>query len=154
MDTIENGRADGVGGAAGIAPEDIEQRMVSLHLCRYGRDFPGGAINPRKTGRGASAQLINSVREEGVIQPPLAREAGGLYYFAAGDRRLHAAFSVHAGHINDSGYPVPMKAVEGKLIPIIIRRSGNPLELGLQENLNRDNLHPVDRMEAFAALLA
>ena len=148
MDTIETE-------GAGVAEQaDVEQRMVSLHLCRYGQDYPDGAINPRKHDRWASEALIASVREDGIIQPPLAKERDGLFYFAAGSRRLHALFAVHAPHINDSGYPVPWSRVEGVMVPIIMRRNSNPLALGLQENLNRNNLHPVDKMEGFAALLA
>lgn len=147
MDIIETSAVQGEQPA-------FEQLTVSLADCRFGRDFPDGPINPRVTDRGASPELVASVKESGVLEPLIGVARDGLYYFSAGDRRLDALFKAHCAARNEAGYPYKFETVRHIVVPIIIHHRGDPLEIGLQENLNRNNLHPVDRMEAFATLLS
>jgi len=87
----------------------------------------------------AMAALTASVRELGVLQPVLVRAAGeGTYELIAGERRWRAA--------KRAGLP---------LIPAIIRTvdDTSSLEQALVENLQREDLNPLDEAAAYQQLL-
>ncbi|MEA2703829.1 MAG: ParB family transcriptional regulator, chromosome partitioning protein [Actinomycetota bacterium] len=87
----------------------------------------------------AMAALTASVRELGVLQPVLVREAGeGAYELIAGERRWRAA--------KRAGLP---------LVPAIIRTVDDTasLEQALVENLQREDLNPLDEAAAYQQLL-
>ncbi len=83
-------------------------------------------------------ELIASIKEKGVIQPILLRPVDGGYEIVAGERRYRA--SCAAGH---------------RTIPSIVRRMGSTesLELALIENLQREDLNPVEEAEAYKQLI-
>jgi len=116
-------------GAAG------ELRRVALSRIRVQPDF-----NPR-TSRDVKrfAQLVASVREEGVLQPLLVTDDGdGGFRLIAGEGRYLAA-----GEAGVIEVPVLVRAVD--------ERTGG-LELALAENLSREDLDPVQEARAFARL--
>jgi ParB family chromosome partitioning protein len=83
--------------------------------------------------------LAQSIREKGLIQPVVLRKSDdGGYELIAGERRWRAA----------------QKAGLTEL-PAILRKaeSGEVLELALVENLQRENLNPVDEAQAYKLLL-
>lgn len=82
-------------------------------------------------------ELADSIREVGVVQPVLVRRAGSRFELVAGERRLRAA---RMAGLND--------------IPALIREAddGESLELALIENINREDLNPVDTARAYASL--
>ena len=82
--------------------------------------------------------LAASMKERGVIQPVLVREAGRGFELIAGERRWRAA--------RKAGIPV---------IPAIVRKVSDrdALELALVENLQREDLDPVEEAEAYARLV-
>jgi ParB family transcriptional regulator, chromosome partitioning protein len=87
----------------------------------------------------AMAALTASVRELGVLQPVLVRAMGeGTYELIAGERRWRAA--------KRAGLP---------LIPAIIRTADDTasLEQALVENLQREDLNPLDEAAAYQQLL-
>jgi ParB family chromosome partitioning protein len=95
---------------------------------------------PRKVfNTDALSELAASVKEKGVLQPVIVREAeGGEYYLIAGERRWRAA------------------SLAGlKKIPVIIKESspGESLEIALIENIQRDDLNPIETAEAFQRLI-
>jgi ParB family chromosome partitioning protein len=80
--------------------------------------------------------LTASIRRDGVLRPVLVRRVDRDLVLVAGERRWRAA-----------------KAAGLRTIPAILRDdTGDPLELALLENLQRENLHPLDEAEALAAL--
>lgn len=84
----------------------------------------------------ALAELTESVREKGVIQPILIRkDEDDTIYLVAGERRLRAA--------RDAGL---------EKIPCVLTK-GNPIEISLIENLQRENLKPVEEAEALARMI-
>lgn len=86
------------------------------------------------------ATLAESIRERGVLQPLLVRpRAAGGYEIAAGERRWHASIQV--------GLPE---------LPVLVRDFSDQemLEVGLIENLQRQNLSPLDEIEGKIRLLA
>ena len=87
----------------------------------------------------AMAALTASVRELGVLQPILVRAAGeGTYELIAGERRWRAA--------KRAGLP---------LIPALIRTADDTasLEQALVENIQREDLNPMDEAAAYQQLL-
>jgi len=96
---------------------------------------------PRKSfSEEAIAQLADSLKRHGVIQPILAEDAGdGSYLIVAGERRYRAA------------------EIAGlREVPVLVR-SFSPerrLEIALIENIQREDLNPVDEAEAYRALMA
>ncbi len=84
------------------------------------------------------AELADSIAEHGVIQPIIVRQASGGYELVAGERRLRAA-----------------KAAGLEKIPAIVRNSTDlkSLEIALIENIQRENLNPVDEAYAYHRLI-
>jgi ParB family chromosome partitioning protein len=81
--------------------------------------------------------LCESIRQKGVLQPILIRrDEEGKIFLVAGERRLRAAKK--AGLEN---------------IPTILTR-GNPVEISIIENLQRENLKPIEEAEALARMMA
>lgn len=83
-------------------------------------------------------ELIVSIREVGILQPPVVREKNGKYELIMGERRYRAA-----------------KAVGLRTIPVIIRNTPDNLLLrdALIENIHRSNLNPLEEGAAYAQLL-
>jgi ParB family chromosome partitioning protein len=83
--------------------------------------------------------LANSIKEQGVIEPILARLRAGKYELVAGERRLRAA-----------------KLAGLSSVPAIVKDFTDlqSLEISLIENLQREDLNPMDEAEGFARLTA
>jgi len=84
-------------------------------------------------------ELVNSVREHGVLQPILVRPVGeGAFEVIAGERRLRAA-----------------RIAGLERIPVVIRDIGEQeaSELALIENLQREDLNPVEEAVAFQEMI-
>lgn len=84
----------------------------------------------------ALEELTESVRQKGVIQPIIIRrDEDGTLFLVAGERRLKAA-----------------KGAGLSIIPAILTH-GNPIEISLIENLQRENLKPLEEAEAFDRMI-
>ena len=84
-------------------------------------------------------QLVLSVKEHGILEPVLVRPLGdGNYELIAGERRLRAAQEVGLTQI-----------------PIVSREFSDreALQVALMENLQRDDLNPIEETEAVLELL-
>ena len=80
-------------------------------------------------------ELSRSIKQKGVIQPIIVRrDESGRIYLVAGERRLRAA--KQAGLIK---------------IPAVLTK-GNPVEISLIENLQREGLNPIEEAEALARM--
>lgn len=85
------------------------------------------------------ADLSLSIKEKGVIQPLIVRPASaGQYEIVAGERRWRAA---QMAGFSD--------------VPVIVRTMSDSesLEIALIENLQRENLNPLDTAEAYDTLI-
>lgn len=95
-------------------------------------------LQPRKNLREETlSDLVDSIREHGVIQPLIVREVNGHYELIAGERRWRACSRL--------GLPE---------IPIIVRTASDRdvLEMALIENLQREDLNAIEEAEAYARL--
>jgi ParB family chromosome partitioning protein len=94
---------------------------------------------PRKTFNDASIEeLARSIREHGVVQPLLVSRAGDRYKLIAGERRFRAA--QRAGL---------------KVVPVVIKeltQQGDALQIALIENIQREDLNPMEEANAYHQL--
>lgn len=83
--------------------------------------------------------LKESIREHGVLQPLLVRPHGDRYQIVAGERRFRAA-----------------QGVGLEEVPVVIRDVPDErmLEVALIENLQREDLDPIEKAESFRSYLA
>jgi ParB family chromosome partitioning protein len=83
-------------------------------------------------------ELSQSVKEKGLIQPVLVRRRGEYYELIAGERRFRAA-----------------SALGLKEIPAIVREADDrdALELSLIENIQRQDLNPIEEARAYKYLM-
>ncbi len=83
-------------------------------------------------------ELVNSIKEYGIIQPLIVSPKDGGYELIAGERRLRAA--------KEAGF---------KKVPVILRNADEQekLELALIENIQREDLNPVEKAMAYRQLL-
>lgn len=83
------------------------------------------------------AELAASIKKHGVIQPIVVRPFGGAYQIVAGERRWRAAQKVQLHEI-----------------PAIIRifDDAETLEIALLENIQRQDLNPIEEAEAYKKL--
>ncbi len=86
----------------------------------------------------ALTELVESVKIHGVLQPLLVREVGSKFELIAGERRLRAA-----------------QAALLKKVPVIMVEASDEkaLEIALIENLQREDLNPIEEAEGYALLL-
>lgn len=117
----------------------IPEKGEELLYLEINRIFPGGE-QPRKTFKDSSLkELAVSIKERGVLQPVIVSRLGdGSFRLVAGERRWRA--SQLAGL---------------KKIPAIVKNvaSKDALEIALIENIQREDLNPVETAEAFNRLL-
>lgn len=83
-------------------------------------------------------QLVESVKRDGILQPLLVRPQGDGYELVAGERRYRAA-----------------QAVGLTEVPVTVREMSDTeaRQFALTENLQREDLNPVDETEGILALL-
>ncbi len=108
------------------------------------QDVPIEAIvpnpqQPRKAfGDSSLADLAESMRRSGVLQPVVVRRVGQSYELIVGERRWRAARLAGLSHV-----------------PAVVREASDAetLELALVENLLREDLNPMEEAEAYQRLL-
>jgi ParB family chromosome partitioning protein len=83
------------------------------------------------------AELAQSIRSNGIIQPLVVRLVGGRYQLVAGERRWRAA-----------------KLAGVEQVPVTVREIPDDrlLEVSLIENIQREDLNPIDTALAFSTL--
>lgn len=83
------------------------------------------------------AELVDSIREHGIIQPLIVRKSGNKHELIAGERRWRAA-----------------AILKLSTVPVIIRQASDRdvLEMALIENLQRENLSPLEEAAGYMRL--
>jgi ParB family chromosome partitioning protein len=110
-----------------------EIRDIEIDLIRPGHQQPRTTFDQAKL-----EELAQSIRTSGIIQPLLVRPRGGLFELVAGERRWRAA--------QLAGLP---------RVPAIIREIPDDklLELALIENIQRQELNPIEEANAYKRLI-
>ena len=83
-------------------------------------------------------ELAQSIRSSGIIQPLVARKIGARYQLIAGERRWRASLRAQLLRV-----------------PVVLREVGDEqaLELTLVENIQREDLNPIEQARAFERLM-
>jgi ParB family chromosome partitioning protein len=147
-----SGLGKGLGALIGTptapARADALESGEQVHQINLANIVPS-TFQPRKDfGREALQELVDSIRQHGIIQPLIVRPAAGsvaaatgqvgpLFELIAGERRWRAA--------QEAGLAQA---------PVIIRSAGDMevLELSLIENLQRADLNPIEEAQGYARL--
>jgi len=131
--------------AAGTDLADSGERVHQMSLA----SIVPSALQPRKDfGREALQELIDSIRQHGIIQPLIVRlatasvaaatgQVGARFELIAGERRWRAAQELGLA-----------------TVPTIVRTASDleVLELSLIENLQRTDLNPIEEAQGYARL--
>ena len=124
-------------GISALIPEKEEREEKIIYV--QTEQIKPSPFQPREDFDHQSlAELTQSIKEKGVIQPVLVRRKGDYYELIAGERRLRAANLLNLKEI-----PVIIKEVEDR----------DSLELSLIENIQRQNLNPIEESHAYRYLI-
>ncbi len=110
-----------------------ETAEIAIREIRPNRYQPRRVMDEEKL-----AELVESIREHGVVQPVLVRPTGDGYELVAGERRWRAA-----------------QLVGLESIPAVVKDydDAQSMEIALVENLQREDLNPVEEADAFRRLM-
>ncbi len=133
-------------GLAALFGEEREN-YVELDQFRSSKNVPIEQLHPnakqprRRFTEAALEELAESIRSNGVLQPILVRhhsDHSGEYEIVAGERRWRAA-----------------QRAQLDQVPVVIRdiNDGQALELALVENLQREDLSPLEEADAYHHLM-
>jgi len=117
------------------------QGQVSIRVTEVPiKDVVANKYQPRKNfGDEKLKDLTASIKEKGVIQPVLVQKSGLKYELIAGERRFRACKALGLDTI-----PAIIKNVLGK----------ESLELALIENIQREELNPIEEANAYQLLIS
>ena len=113
--------------------KSIDGILVNINKIEPNRE------QPRKNfDEDALLELSESIKQFGMLQPLLVKEKDGYYEIIAGERRWRAA-----------------KMANLKEVPVIIRKLSDQemVEISLIENIQRENLNPIEEAIAYKRLL-
>lgn len=117
------------------APIDVRERVLRVPLER----IKPSPLQPRKDFTTEALQeLAASIKEQGIVQPLIVRDMESHFELIAGERRWRAA-----------------QLLSLTEVPIIVREADDRsvLELALIENLQRENLNPLEEALGYAQLI-
>ena len=127
-------------GLGALIPNDIPAKdnnkpsVISLNLIKSNDDQPRKSFDDEKI-----AELAQSIKEHGIIQPIILNKKDDYYVIVAGERRWRAA-----------------KLLGLKEVPAIVMEltDKNILEISLIENIQRQDLNPIEEALAYKKLLS
>lgn len=111
----------------------VEGVLVSINKVEPNRDQPRKSFD-----EDALVELSESIKQFGVLQPLLVQDKKDYYEIIAGERRWRAA-----------------KIAGLKEVPVLVKNLTNQevVEISLIENIQRENLNPIEEAFAFKRLL-
>src|SRR5579859_2777740 len=112
-----------------------EERLYELdtHLIQANPLQPRGVITPESL-----AELVDSIREQGILEPLVVAKTPAGYQLIAGERRLRAA-----------------KILGMEKVPVVVKITTPQgiLEMSIVENVQREDLNPIERALAYRRLI-
>lgn len=117
----------------GEVKKESGEQMMNINKIEPNRDQPR-----KKFEEDALMELSDSIKQFGIIQPLVVRKRKDYYEIIAGERRWRAA-----------------KMAGLKEVPVIIKEYTEQeiIEIGLIENIQRENLNPIEEAAAYKRLL-
>lgn len=126
-------------GLGALLLENATDEMVTTNTLPLNEIMPNKE-QPRKTfDEGALSELADSIRQHGVLQPLLVRPLPSCgYQLVAGERRWRAS-----------------RMAELKEVPVVIKELSDTetMEIAIIENLQREDLNPIEEAEGLQALI-
>lgn len=115
------------GGSLQAGPYQVSTSMIRVNPRQPRRHFSSAALN----------ELVQSISRAGILQPLIVRKSDTGYELIAGERRLRAA-----------------KKLGLRQVPIIVRSGTDQeqLEIALIENLQREDLNPIEEARGYERL--
>ena len=123
-------------GALISTDEDEETGVLEIRI----NDIEPNKGQPRKNFNDEKlTQLSESIKQHGIVQPIIVRKEDNVYKIVAGERRWRAA-----------------RLAGIKTVPVVVREITNKqvMEIALIENIQREDLNPLEEAEAFEKLLS
>lgn len=133
----KNSLGKGLGAIFSDLIEDSNEKPTFV-MCGI-EELRPNEFQPRKVFDGDELKnLVASVKKSGIIQPIVVRKSDSGYEIIAGERRWRAA-----------------QAAQLKNVPIIIKEANDieVAELSLIENIQREDLNPVEEAQAYQKLI-
>src|SRR2546421_1481729 len=136
----KTGLGKGLGALIGTRPPppredlDLGEQILQVRLA----SIVPSPLQPRKNFEPEALQeLVDSIREHGIIQPLIVRRVDGGHELIAGERRWRAAQEIGLAEV-----------------PVIVRAASDleVLELSLIENLQRTDLNAIEEAQGYARL--
>lgn len=115
---------------------DLQDKILELdpNLLQANPLQPRGIISPESL-----QELVDSIREQGILEPIVVAQTPAGYQIVAGERRWRAA-----------------KLLGLDKVPVVIRDQATPqgmLEMAIVENVQREDLNPIERALAYKRLI-
>jgi ParB family transcriptional regulator, chromosome partitioning protein len=127
--------AKGLGKGLGALIQNEEEQVQEVNV----KDLRPNPYQPRKVfDQKAIDELKESIQEHGILQPIVARKSIKGYEIVLGERRFRAA--------SEAGL---------KTVPVIVKDYSEQkmMEVALIENLQREDLNPVEEAQAYEKLI-
>lgn len=114
--------------------KDNSEMLISINLIRSNDNQPRKAFDDEKI-----AELAESIKHHGIVQPIILKKDNNGYIIVAGERRWRAA-----------------KLLALKEVPAVVMELTDKqvLEISLIENIQRENLNPIEEAIAYKQLLS
>lgn len=112
---------------------EVHEQLMKINMMEPNRDQPRKHFE-----EDALLELADSIKQFGVLQPILVRKQKDYYEIIAGERRWRAA-----------------KLAGIKEVPVIVKEFSEQeiVEIGLIENIQRENLNPIEESMAYKRLM-
>ena len=131
-------------GIGALIPGNYERDDTEAMSTATPSSVPLAAIHPnpfqprQHFAEAAIDELARSISEKGILQPLLVRPMNGGYELIAGERRFRAA-----------------QRIGLETVPVTVREAsdGEVLEIALIENIQRENLNPIEEAYAYRRLI-
>ena len=136
----KTGLGKGLGALIGTRPSPLREDVdLGEQIRQVGiATIIPSPLQPRKNfAPEALQELVDSIRQHGIIQPLIVRRVDGRHELIAGERRFRAAQEVGLAEV-----------------PVIIRAASDleVLEISLIENLQRTDLNPIEEAQGYSRL--
>jgi len=124
-------------GLGALLPEFEQGELKTLLYCGIEEIVPNRSQPRKHFDESRLQELAESIKEKGILEPLIVRRIEQGYELIVGERRWRAAQKAGLKEV-----PVLVKEAEGR----------EALELSLIENLQRENLNPIEEADAFKRL--
>jgi len=124
-------------GLGALLPEFGQEESKTILICGIEEILPNRSQPRKHFDESKLQELAESIKEKGILEPLIVRRVAEGYELIVGERRWRAAQKIGLKEV-----PVLVREVEDR----------DALEISLIENLQREDLNPIEEAEAFKRL--